>query len=75
MSLLSRIVQTTQLVISVISVSLGTQGTLHKEPGQTVSHPDHFPNADVIAEAAFVLIVQTVTNAFARFVPFELHVQ
>jgi hypothetical protein len=72
MSLHSRIVQTTQLVISVTSVSLGTRETLHRELGRTVDHLDPFPSAGVTAEAAFVAIAQMVTNAFVRFVPFEL---
>jgi hypothetical protein len=75
MSLLFRIVQTTQLVISVTSVSLGTREMLRRELDQTVDHLDPFPNAGVTAEAAFVPIAQMVTNAFARFVPSESHVK
>jgi hypothetical protein len=67
--LLFRIVQTTQLVISATSVSLGTQEMPHRELGQTVNHLDLFPSAGVTAEAAFDLIVRMVTSAFARFVP------
>jgi hypothetical protein len=47
---------------------------LHRELGQTVDHLDLFPSAGVTTEAAFVPTAQMVTNAFARFVPFELHV-
>jgi hypothetical protein len=70
--LLFRIVQTTQLVISATSVSLGTREMPHGELVQTVNHLDLFPNADVTAEAAFDLIVQMATSASARFVPIQL---